>query len=105
MRLHRNKFEVWLKAKPATEIVGDRRSCLSCPIANFYHEVSRGCEVVIFDDGNGGHIIDRGYSRRPLPPWAERFVFSVDGDEAGKITAARALEILRGGDVGGAGTP
>lgn len=102
MRLDRNKFKSWLKAKPATEIVGEQRSCLSCPIANFYHEASRGCEITIFDDGYGGHVIDRGYSRRPLPPWAESFVFSVDGAAEGKITAGRALEILLG-DVGNAG--
>lgn len=111
MRLHRGKFKAWLKAKPATDIVGHHRDCHSCPIALFYQEASRGCEVVIFDDGYGGHIIDRGYSRRPLPPWAESFVFLVDGDATGKVSAGRALEILaqidppvtrpeRGGDHG-----
>lgn len=93
MRLRVGKFRSWLKAKPAAEIVGEQRNCLSCPIANFYHEASGGCEIVIFDDGYGSHIIDRGYSRRPLPPWAESFVFLVDGD-AEEISAGRALAIL-----------
>lgn len=96
MRLDRNRFESWLKKKPSAEIVGSHRDCHSCPIANFYHAASGGCEVVIFDDGYGAHIIDRGYSRRSLPPWAESFVFSVDGGPAGKISAGRALEVLRG---------
>lgn len=94
MRLDQGKFVRWLKAKPSTEIVGNQRDCNSCPIANFYEDVSGGCGISIFDDGYGNHIIDRGYDRRPLPAWAEAFVFLVDGEEAEKVTASRALEIL-----------
>lgn len=95
MRLLRHKFEAWLKAKPAEEIVGHNRDCHSCPIAHFYHEASRGCEIMIFDDCNwGGHVIDRGYSKRRLPEWASCFVFLVDGDVTGKISAGRALSVL-----------
>jgi hypothetical protein len=93
MRLYRGKFESWLKAKPHDEIVGENRDCHSCPIANFYHEASGGCEVVIFDSGDG-YYIDRGYSEKPLPWWSSRFIFSVDGDATGKISAGRALEIM-----------
>ncbi len=97
MRLDRARFEHWLAAKPPAEIVGDSRDCCSCPIAKFYCETSGGQEVSIFDDTNwGGHIIDRGYSRRKLPDWASAFVFQVDSDGNGKITAARALEVLEG---------
>lgn len=94
MRLDRGKFVRWLKAKPLVEIVGYQRDCCSCPIANFYDETSGGCQICIFDDGYGNHIIDRGYNRRLLPAWAEAFVFLVDGEEAEKITAGRALEVL-----------
>lgn len=94
MRLDQGKFGRWLKAKPSAEIVGDQRDCHSCPIANFYEEASGGCEVVIFADDYGNHIIDRGYDRRALPAWAEAFVFLVDDEETKKITAGRALEIL-----------
>lgn len=93
MRLDQTKFKTWLKAKPATEIVGHNRDCHACPIANFYYEASGGCEIVIFDNGDGA-MIDRGYSKRPMPWWASRFVFTVDGDAKGQITAGRALEVL-----------
>ncbi len=97
MKLDRAKFTRWLKARPSTDIVGENRDCHSCPLAKFYYEASGGCEVVIFDDSNwGGHVIDRGYSRRKLPDWASAFVFQVDGDAEGKITAGRALEVLNG---------
>jgi hypothetical protein len=94
MRLDRHKFKAWLEAKPPTEIVGDNRDCHSCPIAKFYHDLSGGCEVVIFDGMDGDYIIDRGYSKRPMPPWAQHFVFAVDGDANGKISAQRALDVL-----------
>lgn len=94
MRLDRSKFRSWLKARPADEIVGYNRDCLSCPIATFYCETSGGSEIVIFDDQFGGHTIDRGYSKRPLPWWAELFVIEVDGDVDGKISAGRALEVM-----------
>jgi hypothetical protein len=93
MRLQRHKFLMWLKAKQPEEIVGENRDCHACPIAQFYVEASGGCEIVIFARG-GEHFIDRGYSTLPLPRWAENFVLEVDGDENGKITAARALEAL-----------
>ena len=97
MRLIRSKFESWLAAKPPAEIVGHNRDCHACPLALFYEESSGGCEIVIFEDANwGGYIVDRGYSRKKAPPWAERFIFDIDGDvEDGKITAARAIEVLR----------
>lgn len=94
MRLILSKFKSWLKSKPPTEIVGKNRDCHSCPIALFYEEASGGCEVVISDDGYGHYIIDRGYSKKPLPAWAEAFVFLVDGNADGKISAGRSLEIL-----------
>jgi hypothetical protein len=93
MRLVRSKFVAWLKARPPTEIVGGNRDCHSCPIARFYYEASGGCEVVISDTGDG-YIIDRGYYQRRLPGWAESFVWTIDGDCDGKITAARALEAM-----------
>lgn len=92
MRLDRTKFIDWLKAKPPTEIVGQNRDCHSCPVAQFYYEAS-GCDVVIFDDGDG-YVIDRGYNKRRLPGWAADFALSVDSDAYGRITAGRALEVL-----------
>jgi hypothetical protein len=94
MRLDQSKFAAWLKAKPPTEIVGEKRDCHSCPIAHFYFEASGGSEIVIFQDEWHHYIIDRGYSKRLLPAWAARFVFEVDGDSDGKITAGRAIEAL-----------
>lgn len=93
MRLDKTRFVSWLKAKSPTEIVGENRDCHSCPIAKFYCETSGGCEIVIFDRW-GTYFIDRGYSKKPLPPWAQMFVFKVDGDGDGRITARRALEVL-----------
>ena len=93
MRLDRRKFETWLKTKPATASVGERRHSLGCPIANFYAEISGGCEVVIWDSG-GDYLIDRGSGARLLPWWAARFVFLVDGSATREITAGHALEIL-----------
>lgn len=95
MRLIRSKFEAWLKTKKPEEIVGHNRDCHSCPIALWYVEATRGCEIVIFEDRNcGGYTIDRGYSKRPVPAWASSFIFAVDGEEDGKITATRALAVL-----------
>lgn len=93
MRLYRHKFLQWLKAKKPDEIVGENRTSCGCPITNFYSDATRGSEVIIFDRW-GEHFIDRGYSKQPLPQWAQRFVFEIDQDENGKITAARALEVL-----------
>src|SRR6185437_1760235 len=98
MRLHKRQFENWLKTKPPTEIVGHHRNCHTCPIGNFYYEASGGCEVAIFsDDRPGGYVIDRGYIRTRAPAWAEDFMFTVDGDANGQISAGRALEVLAGG--------
>lgn len=94
MRLIRHKFEAWLRAKKPDEIVGKNRDCHSCPIANFYHEASGGCEIVIYEDQWNAHIIDRGYSKRRMPEWADCFVWLVDGDADGKISAGRALAAL-----------
>lgn len=95
MRLIRSKFEVWLKAKPVTEIVGENRDCHSCPIALFYCETSGGCEVVISTSSrSGGTVIDRGAGERSLPRWAHRFIFFVDEYVDKKISAGRALEVL-----------
>lgn len=94
MRLDRKSFEAWLKAKQPDDVVGENRDCHSCPLALFYAETSGGCEVVIFDDGYGGYLVDRGYSKRQAPWWAERFIFLVDGDIDNKITAGRALKIM-----------
>lgn len=93
MRLHRHKFLKWLKAKKPDEIVGENRDCHACPIAQFYLEATGGNEVVIFDRW-GDHFIDRGYDARRVPVWVEDFIYAVDGDPDGKITATRALEIL-----------
>lgn len=93
MRLHRHKFLWWLKAKEPDEIVGENRDCHACPIARFYLQASGGYEITIFDQW-GDHFINRGYDVRRLPRWAENFVINVDGDENGKITAARAIEAL-----------
>lgn len=93
MRLIRSKFKSWLKTKPPAAVVGENRDCHACPIALFYEEASGGCEVVIFDDGDG-YTIDRGYSKKPLPYWAQRFIFLVDGDCDRKISAGRSLEVL-----------
>lgn len=95
MRLIRSKFKAWLKSKPSTEIVGENRECLGCPIAKFYAEVSGGCEVVIGTGRNGEYCIDRGDGERGLPWWAYRFVFLIDGEEDRKITAGRAMEVLQ----------
>lgn len=65
MRLDKNKFAAWLKAKPPTEVVGENRDCHACPIAQFYQEASGGCEIVIFDRGDG-YSIDRGYDIRQI---------------------------------------
>lgn len=62
-----------------------------------FYEQEAGAEIVIFDDGDG-HIVDRGYDRRPLPTWANQFVIAIDGDENGQITAARAIEVLTTGE-------
>lgn len=94
MRLERGKFEKWLQGKPADAIVGENRDCHSCPIALFYYEATGGHEIVIFDRW-GDYFIDRGYGGRRLADWAAHFVFHVDGDQNGKITASRALEILQ----------
>ena|ERR1700685_512026 len=94
MRLHRHKFRRWLEEKSPTEIVGKQRDCHACPIADFYYEASRGCEVVISDSCGFGYMIDRGYSERRLPAWADAFVFLVDGEDAPQVSAARALELL-----------
>jgi hypothetical protein len=94
MRLDKSGFRRWLKAKRPDEIVGHNRECCSCPIALFYCETSGGSEIVIFTDEWCDYIIDRGYIRTRAPAWAENFMFAVDGDHYGKITASRALEVL-----------
>ena len=93
MRLDKHKFAGWLRTKPPETIVGKHRSP-SCPIANFYSETCGGAEIVIFERIGEGYFIDRGYDARLAPQWASRFIWLVDDDENGKITARRALEML-----------
>lgn len=94
MRLDKPSFKRWLKAKRPDEIVGHNRDCHSCPIALFYYEASGGCEIVIFTDEWCDYVIDRGYIKTRAPAWAETFMFAVDGNADGKISASRALEVL-----------
>lgn len=94
MRLIRGKFKAWLKAKPASAIVGENRECHSCPIALFYCESTGGHEVVISTGGRGDYVIDRGGGERRLPWWAYRFVFLIDGVDDQKISASVALGVL-----------
>lgn len=94
MRISRGAFVRWLSTKKPDEIVGLSRDSCGCPIARFHNEIG-GVEITIFEDANrAGYIVDRGYSRHPLPFWAEVFVSKVDGDEGKNITASRALEVL-----------
>lgn len=94
MRLDKSKFIKWLNTKQPDEIVGHNHDCHSCPIAHFYYDASGGSDVVIYDSG-GCYRIDRGYSITTPPRWVQWFVYTVDGEDNGKITAHRALEILR----------
>lgn len=94
MRLDRRKFAAWLKTKRPEEIVGENRDCHACPIANFYSATSGGCEIVIFERAGYGYFIDRGDGGRPAPAWASSFISDIDGDDNGRITAGRAIEIL-----------
>lgn len=96
MRLRRKKFIAWLKTKKPDEVVGIAQDNCGCPLANFYHDASGGCDVSIFQNGYGTYSIDRGYVKRPLPRWAHNFAFEVDTDANGDISAARALEIMEG---------
>jgi hypothetical protein len=95
MRLDRNKFLAWLKAKAPNEIVGVARDGCGCPLARFYEETSGGSEIAIFDSGDG-HFADRGYSRLRLPVWAGRFVRNIDDEEPDdhQVEAWRALQLL-----------
>lgn len=95
MRLDRNKFMAWLKTKPTNEIVGVARDGCGCPLARFYKEASGGSEVVILDGGDG-HFADRGYSRLPLPGWAQAFVSNIDDEELADrhVEAWRAIQLL-----------
>jgi hypothetical protein len=95
MRLHRHKFERWLKAQPANHVVGRKRDNCGCPLARYHIDASGGSEVVISSDQNGyGYVIDRGTGDRKLPAWADAFAFLVDDEPNEKISATRALEIL-----------
>lgn len=95
MRLDRNKFLAWLKTKAPNEIVGVARDSCGCPLARFYAEASGGSEVAIFDNGDG-HLADRGYSRVPLPGWAQGFVINIDAEEPDdrQVEAWRAIQLL-----------
>lgn len=95
MRLDRKKFTAWLKAKAPNEIVGVARDSCGCPLARFYEEASGGSEIAIFDRGDG-HFADRGYSRLPLPGWAQGFVSNVDDEELDdhRVEAWRAIQLL-----------
>lgn len=92
MRLIKSRFVKWLKAKRPEEIVGQNRDCHACPIAQFYTEAT-GNDIVIYNNG-AGYMGDRGYYNKCLPDWAQCFIFEVDGDSNGQISAARALAIL-----------
>ena len=92
MRLDRRKFAKWLEAKPPTQVVGHKRDCHDCPLANFHDDAS-GWSVVISENGDG-YRIDRGDGDRRLPWWASRFAMLVDREDSEAVTAGRALEIL-----------
>lgn len=100
MKLDRQKFERWLKAKKPDEIVGRSSDGCGCPLATFYADASGGAEVVISSSERGcgtGYVIDRGYGSRQLPLWADAFAFLIDrGSERGsKVSAASAMETLK----------
>lgn len=88
-----HNFRKWLKAKAPDAIVGNNRDCHTCPVANFHSETNGGWEIVVFDRW-GEYFIDKGHEKRRAPAWAANFFFAVDGEQNGKITAKRALELL-----------
>lgn len=94
MRLDQKKFAQWLRKQPPDKIVGKSRSP-SCPIARFYRDASRGAEIVIYGRA-ADYFIDRGNGERLVPSWAADFICKIDSDQAGEITARRALEVLAG---------
>ena len=86
--LSRKAFEKWLREKKPGELVGARCDPHCCPIASFM--------------GDGGYADSRvyvaaGQDFQPTPPWAIYFIIGVDGSglQPSRITAKRALEILR----------
>jgi hypothetical protein len=89
-----HNFRRWLLAKKPDEIVGVNRDCHTCPVANFYSDTNGGWEIVVFDRW-GEYFIDKGHEKRRAPAWAADFFAAVDGEQNGKITAKRALELLK----------
>lgn len=95
MRLVRNQFFDWLRARPSNEIVGVRGGACECPIARYYRDASGGHEITVLDSDKGIKIV-RGDGGRLAPEWAERFVRFIDDEppEDKQIEAWRAIQLL-----------
>jgi hypothetical protein len=93
MKIELRKFADWLRSKKPDQVVGKRRSCTGCPVANFYSEATGGHEIVVSENGDG-YRIDRGGGERLPPAWVANFFLAVDHEPTEKITARRALELL-----------
>ena len=86
------RFRAWLESKDPREIVGKRRACGFCPVAEFLRAQFPGIfDLRVFEDtvrwGSRSAFI-------PAPKWVDAFIFRVDRDARATATAGHCLRIL-----------
>ena len=104
-RLSRAAFMNWLKSFSAKKVVGISTKPEQCPISQFLGEGISVDGSYYGPPDEDGMIFSSVPGVRKTPGWARKFIELIDRtfmtkgqysyNEAGDITAARALEVLR----------
>ena len=84
------RFEVWLKSKRRSELVGEPRDGKRCPLANFILSEQQAEFVNLPDEV--GFVVDGQFFL--LPGWASDFIHRIDGTRRAEIPMWMALSVL-----------
>ncbi len=91
LTLTRPAFQAWLESKHPRSYIGVTGEGDACPLARYLKSTTGETDVLV----DGGSVADVGESTVKMPKWAQNFVERVDLSGEYRVTARRALKILK----------
>lgn len=89
-------FRTWLESLPAGMVLGDRRDCYTCPLAQWIDDQGFDVRVTRGQCGVAPHAgLFSKATWRDLPLWAQRFIHMVDAGQGQRIQAGECLLLLK----------
>lgn len=87
-------FKLWLDTKQSTEIIGERGTCINCPLANFLKEAEYlNCFI-----GSNSYSLNADYSDTEQwgyhTNWMKSFIYKIERNQSIQITKELALSLV-----------